>query len=207
MLKKLVLGAGLALAIFAASATGALALDDKKFVSMAVRGNMGEIAIGELAATKGSTDAVRSFGTKLKTDHTAANEKALALASSMHIRTPKRLPKQFQKQVDKLQKLSGPEFDSAFWSYNLRVHRRQVRLFTEQAKSSNAQVAAFATATLPTLQDHLKMAQSMARKDGQNARGRKAGKAPDAATSAVPSAPTAADPNATGDGSSDSDQM
>jgi putative membrane protein len=197
MIRRSVLKAGLALALLVGGATAALAMADKPFVKMAIRANMLEIALGDLAASKGSTDAVRSFGAQLKTDHTAANEKALALAATLRVAPPATVAKSQQKEIDKLNGLSGVDFDNEFLRFTFRFHRRQVQLFTEQTKLSTGDLAAFASATLPTLQSHLKMARSMAPK-GMRKRKEAPAPAPAAAAPAAPTTPPPADETSTG---------
>ena len=55
---------------------------DKSFVKVALEGDNGEVAIGNLAATKASSQAAKDFGKMLATDHGAHKQKVAVLASS-----------------------------------------------------------------------------------------------------------------------------
>eukprot|EP01035_Chromulina_nebulosa_P014559 gene14559-19263_t len=50
----------------------ALAQNDKAFLRDAIKGDNSEIALGKLAADKGASEGVKSFGMTLATDHAKA---------------------------------------------------------------------------------------------------------------------------------------
>ena len=61
----------------------------------------------------------------------------------------------------RLQKLSGAQFDRAYMDDMVADHKEDVAEFEKQAKSgSDAAIKGFASKTLPTLQEHLLLAQS-----------------------------------------------
>jgi putative membrane protein len=61
----------------------------------------------------------------------------------------------------KLEKLSGAQFDRAYMSEMVADHKKDVAEFRKQSTSGkDSDLKAFAAKTLPTLEDHLKMAQS-----------------------------------------------
>ena len=65
-----------------------------------------------------------------------------------------------RKEMDKLQKLVGGDFDRAYMKQMVRDHRKDVMEFRHEAKAKRANDAqAFAQKTLPTLEEHLAMAQ------------------------------------------------
>jgi putative membrane protein len=62
----------------------------------------------------------------------------------------------------RLSKLSGEDFDRAYMAEMLRDHKEDVADFTRESKSAHdPEVKSFATETLPTLQEHLKQAQTV----------------------------------------------
>lgn len=157
------MAAGLALAMACGSFAHAAEKTGDSFLRTAIRGNLAEISMGELAQKNGSTDAVRSYGAKLVADHTAANEKAVSLAKSKNIRAPKKPNKKAVEDHDSMAKLSGTEFDTAFAKHMVKDHRKAIKRFNEQAASGDdAELVAFAKETLPTLEEHLATAKSLA---------------------------------------------
>lgn len=136
---------------------------DQAFVKQAIQGNLAEVQLGQLAQQKATDPQVRQFGQMLATDHEANNEKAEALAKAMNV-TPPSAPNAEQKQMyQRLSGLSGPAFDREFVSHMIADHRKDIALFTKETKSSNAQVAQYAQATLPDLKKHLQAAEVLSK--------------------------------------------
>jgi putative membrane protein len=137
-------------------------MDDKKFVRDAAIAGMTEVKLGQLAADKGSTDAVRQFGQKMADDHSKANTELKQLASQDNIPVPDSLDSKHQSVVDNLSKLSGPAFDKAYIKDQKKDHERAVQEFQNEANNgSNPDVKGFASKTLPTIQEHLSMTKSL----------------------------------------------
>jgi sporulation protein YlmC with PRC-barrel domain len=94
-------------------------------------------------------------------DHTASNTKATSLAQANGI-TPPTEPNAAEKKLrDELAKLSGMEFDREFAKSMVKGHEDAIAKF-EAASKGDDDIAKFAQETLPTLQAHLKTAQSLA---------------------------------------------
>ncbi len=69
-----------------------------------------------------------------------------------------------QKKYDELAKLSGEKFDKQYLGTIIDSHKKSIKLFEKESKSGNdAELKSFATNTLPTLKQHLDMAQSVER--------------------------------------------
>jgi putative membrane protein len=140
----------------------ALARSDRKFIEAAAMGGMAEVELGKLAQQKGSSEQVKQFGTRMVEDHGKANDELKQLAQIKGISVPAAPDKSHAREIDKLNKLSGAEFDRQYMAHMLSDHRKDVSEFkkaSEGAKDSD--VKAFAGKTLPTLQEHLKLAQSL----------------------------------------------
>lgn len=64
--------------------------------------------------------------------------------------------------MQKLQKLSGAEFDREYMKHMVADHEKTVSDFKKQAGSGkDPELKGFAAKTLPTLQEHLDMAQKL----------------------------------------------
>src|SRR3982074_908909 len=72
----------------AAAADTGLTPADRDFINKAAQGGLMEVAAGKLAAQRGLDPAVKSFGQKMVTDHTAANDTLKSLASSKQMNLP-----------------------------------------------------------------------------------------------------------------------
>jgi putative membrane protein len=149
-----------AVLILAGSIATASAKSDTTFLTDAIQINLAEISVGDLAQKNGDSDDVKSFGKMLVDDHTASNTKATSLAQANGV-TPPTEPKAADKQKrDELAKLSGAEFDREFAKAMVKGHEAAIGKF-EAASKGDDDLAKFAQETLPTLQKHLKTAQSL----------------------------------------------
>jgi putative membrane protein len=140
---------------------------DGTFVMKAAKGGMAEVELGKLASEKGTTDQVKQFGQRMVTDHGKANDELKSLAQSKNITLPASLDPKDQALHDRLAKLSGAAFDRAYMQAMVADHRKDVSEFrTESTAGKDPDVKAFASKTLPTLEEHLKMAQDANRAVG-----------------------------------------
>ncbi|WP_370677310.1 DUF4142 domain-containing protein [Pleomorphomonas sp. PLEO] len=142
-------------------ASPAFAKADKAFLRDAIQGDNSEIALGKLAAQKGDSEGVKTFGTTLATDHAMAKEAAATVATSMKVRVTDKIMPEARAELRKLNKLSGPAFDREFARYMVRDHEKDVAEFKEKAAEGKTDVAKLAAKTLPGLEGHLKTAQSL----------------------------------------------
>jgi len=136
---------------------------DNDFVMKAGQAGLAEVALGNDASSMGKSDAVKHFGQRMATDHSGANEKLKAAAASGGFKVPGE-PSAEQKAFEmELKAMQGAAFDKAYASQAVKDHQGAVALFEEEANSGkDANLKAFASATLPTLREHLKMAEDLA---------------------------------------------
>jgi putative membrane protein len=76
-----------------------------------------------------------------------------------------------QREYDKLQHLSGREFDREFLRYMVDDHREDIRDFREQAAAGNHEVSQMAKEQLPTLEKHLQTAERLMQSRDDRRRG------------------------------------
>ena len=145
----------------AAGAKTAVPAADKDFAQKAAVGGMAEVQFGKLAQQKASNDQVKQFGSHMVEDHSKANDELKQIASAKGIALPTDLDAKHKSKMDKMEKLSGAQFDRAYMDDMVADHKEDVAEFKKQASSGkDSDLKAFAAKTLPTLEDHLKMAQS-----------------------------------------------
>jgi len=139
-------------------------ITDTEFAQKAAEANMAEVKLGQLAEQKGTTDTVKDFGKRMVTDHSNAEENLKGEATKDKITLPTALDAKDQAAYDRLSKLSGEAFDRAYARDMVRDHRVDVAEFRHEADDGkDATIKAFASQTLPTLEDHLKLAREMNR--------------------------------------------
>ena len=138
--------------------------DDDKFAAEAASGGRAEVKLGELARQNGTSDKVKDFGQKMVTDHSKAGDDLKQVAQQQGLNLPEEMSKQDQATYDWLSKLEGKQFDEAYARAMLTDHQKDVAAFEKEASSGkNEALKEFASRTLPTLKEHLKLAHEMAR--------------------------------------------
>jgi putative membrane protein len=146
---------------------GQLSSQDQKFIMEAAAGGMEEVELGRLAVQKAASTDVKNFGQRMVDDHGKANAQLKSIAAQKGVTLPAALPADKKRDMDHLSKLSGAEFDKMYMSHMLKDHKKDVSEFEKQAsKGNDSSVKSFAQQTLPTLREHMKMAQSVAGKVG-----------------------------------------
>lgn len=137
-----------------------LASAEKKFMEKTAMHGMAEVEMGKLAQQKGASQQVKDFGARMEKDHGKANEELKSLAASKGVQLPASMDPEHHRKMEKMQKLSGAEFDRAYMKDMVEDHKKDVAEFRKQAKSAKDQdIKGFASKTLPTLEGHLQLAQ------------------------------------------------
>ena len=143
------------------SAESSMPKEARTFVHEAAIGGMTEVKLGNLAQQQASNAQVKQFGARMVKDHSKANDELKQLASRKGIEVPADLDSKHQKDVDQLQKKQGAEFDRAYMDHMVKDHKKDVSDFKKEANSGkDPDIKAFAAKTLPTLEEHLQIAES-----------------------------------------------
>jgi len=140
-------------------ASGSLKMADKNFLTHAAQGGEAEVELGRLAQQKAADAQVKAFGQRMETDHSKATSELRALIAQKGLTVPGGLPPDALALKNRLDKLQGATFDQAYMRAMVDDHVKDVRAFEMTAKSTDPDIKAFAEKTLPTLREHLKMAQ------------------------------------------------
>jgi putative membrane protein len=147
------------------AATGKLSQEDRMFLDKAASGGLAEVEEGRLAEQKASKDAVKDFGRRMVTDHSKANEQLMAVANQLGAKPPTQPDAKDKASADRLKGLNGAAFDRAYMEAQVKDHKETVALFEKEAKSGqDPQLKQFAAQTLPTLKEHMEMAEKIGTK-------------------------------------------
>jgi len=132
---------------------------DEQFVRKAAEGGLAEVNLGNLAAKQASDPAVKKFATHMVKDHTKANRELIQLANSRKLALPRTMDAEHKKTMDRLSGMTGAAFDRAYMEGQVKDHEETVALFEKEAKNGkDDDLRTWASKTLPTLREHLKMA-------------------------------------------------
>lgn len=146
----------------AAHSSSKVSRRDREFMSVATRGNLAEIAAGHLAQKKSDNEQVKSFGERMVSDHSAANDQLTALAQKLDVKLPQKPSRRDENRMKKLEGMSGTKFETAYAHDMIRDHRADIKAFEREAEhGTNPEVKQFAQSTLPTLKEHLSLAERL----------------------------------------------
>ena len=138
---------------------------DQTFVHMASNGGVAEVKLGQLAIERAASPEVKQFGQRMVTDHTKANQELAIIVQAKNMPIAPELDPQHRAMADKLATLQGAAFDQEYLQGQVTDHEQTIALFTTQIKEGqDADLKAFASKTLPTLQEHLHMVQALVAK-------------------------------------------
>jgi putative membrane protein len=132
-----------------------------KFLHEAAAGSLAEVELGKLAQERAANAHVKEFGARMAKDHAKANDELKPIADAKNVALPSAPDKKTQREYDKLAKKSGADFDKAYMKHMLDDHKKDVKEFQKEAqKGKDADLKNFASSTLPTLEEHLRLAQT-----------------------------------------------
>ena len=135
------------------------------FVREAAMSDMFEIQSSQLAEQKSDDAQTKSFAQRMIQDHTKTTNDIKSMASSGKlpgVNLPTDMSSSQKSMLDKLKGLNGKDFTKQYHSDQVSAHKDAVSLFERYGKGGdNAELKDWANKTLPTLQEHLKMAQDL----------------------------------------------
>ena len=140
-------------------------MTDQKFVDMAAQTDMLEAHLGQMAADHADSQDVKDYANMLVSDHTADYQQLTALAAKDSLTLPTALDASHNKLIAPFEQLKGAAFDSRYAHEMVAGHTGAIGVYTkESSDAQNADVKAYASATLPTLQKHLDGAKDLSKK-------------------------------------------
>ncbi|MEG4022550.1 MULTISPECIES: DUF4142 domain-containing protein [unclassified Microcoleus] len=135
---------------------------DRTFVMQAGQLSMLEVQLGRLAVQRGSSAGVKQYGQEMVDEHTRANQELMQLAMQKEVELPAEISSQNKALSDRLSRLSGTSFDTAYKQAMIESHNQAIALFQAQSQQGqDPELKAWATKTLPNLQAHLQMVNQM----------------------------------------------
>ena len=150
----------------AAPATSANWTDENIF-ALLDEANMADSANGSIAATKGTSSAVRDYGKQMMRDHHTLRAQGEALAKKLKI-TPAPpsddpLMPAGQKHMDILNSTAkGKDFDKAYIDGEVDMHKAVLDVATKGAgQTQNAQLKNLIQKAAPAIQAHLDRAEAI----------------------------------------------
>jgi len=124
-----------------------LSANDKTFMKKAAKGGMMEVTMGKMAEQNAQSDDVKSFGKRMVTDHSKANDELKSIAEKKGVKLSSKEPSE---------KWSS---DKAYIDMMVKDHEKDLAEFQDEAKNgSDPDVKKFADDTAKMVQEHLDLA-------------------------------------------------
>ena len=131
---------------------------DLEFARKVAAGGAAEVELTMMAEQKATSPDVKSLASRLHTDHMKANDELKKIATQKGWDLPTTPTAEQKAKKEKLEKLSGAEFDKEFVNTMVANHRANIPNFQREAdKGADPDVKNFASMVLPTLKEHLDM--------------------------------------------------
>jgi putative membrane protein len=164
LLVALVLVVGWSSLPFAQDKAERKTVPDGRFMMDAARDGIFHVEAGKLAAQRASSEGVKKFGQHAVDHHTQINGELAQLASQKGVTLPKKMSKKEQEALDKVAKLSGPDFDKAYLEMEIKDHSKDLSAFQKEAKDGkDPDVKAWAAKTVAAIEEHLEMARGLSK--------------------------------------------
>jgi len=138
-------------------------MSDQDFVRFASASGLAEVNLSNLAAKQASRDEVKQFAQHMVEDHTKSNKELINFANQKQLPVATQMDRMHQDLMTSMGRLSGEQFDREYMAGQVRDHEMVVAAFEAKAKDArDTELKTWVTKTLPTLREHLKMAQRIA---------------------------------------------
>ena len=144
------------------SDSGKVSKGDRSFMIEAANDSLAEIELGKVAQQNAASEDVKKFAQRMVDDHGAASKELEPIAGKLGVTLPTAPQGKHGRMVKDLSKKTGARFDKDYVDEMVKDHKKAVKLFEKQAQKAEAEeLRKFAAKQLPTLQEHLKIAQDL----------------------------------------------
>ena len=146
-----------------AADAGKLSGQDKSFLKDAAEGGNAEVSASQVALEKSTSADVKTFAQMMVDDHGKAGTELKGLADQKGVKVSDTPTITKKTEIKVLSERKGSSFDQHYAdSIGVKAHQDTIKLFQREIdKGSDADVKAWASKTLPTLQHHLEAAQAL----------------------------------------------
>ena len=110
--------------------------NDKKFLAKAAQSDVNEIKLSELAEQKATNPSVKAFAKKMVMEHKMMSSSMKPFADSWGLTAPMDVDQDHKDEWNKLNGLSGKDFDKEYMSAMVSDHGKALDAFTSEAKDT-----------------------------------------------------------------------
>lgn len=137
---------------------------DQAFLTKAMEGGDAEVQLGQLAQQKSQSNDVKQFAQKMVSEHQQMEDKWFKpVAKKLNASEPKGPSKKDKKLIEKLQGMSGPEFDTAYIQAMVKDHKDDLKEFQSEAQTAqDPSVKQIAQQGSTVISQHLQLIEQIA---------------------------------------------
>lgn len=140
----------------------------ENFTDEASAKGLAEIRTAELALKESQSEDVRAFAQKMIDDHTRNRQQLAELAQQHDLELSDEATLMDRAKALILQLRQGENFDKAYANNQVAAHKQTIELYRQYLEEGdNEALKAYAKATLPTLEEHLRHAEALAKTYGE----------------------------------------
>jgi putative membrane protein len=146
-----------------ANQPGQQAYGDQMFVHDTLEGNQAQVEMSRLAEQKSSSDDLKQFGEKMVQIHTELTNQLTPAAKELGMNAPDGPSKKEKKEIERLQALSGPDFDTEYIQAMAKQQQHDLKEFKDEAQSGQtANIQQAAKQDAPVLAEHYQVLEKLA---------------------------------------------
>ncbi|GAB3389323.1 DUF4142 domain-containing protein [Azotobacter armeniacus] len=139
-------------------------MDADDFVDEASAKGVAEIESGKLALEKSTSADIKAFAQQMIEEHTATNRQLAQIATTKNLEVADEAELMSKAKRWILQLRDGESFDEAYANNQVASHENTIELFRDAAqKLEDPELKAFASKTLPKLEQHWEKAKQLAK--------------------------------------------
>ncbi len=135
--------------------TGSTKVSDQAFVTFAAQNDMNEAHLGEIAAERASSQAIKDYAQMLVSDHKKDYQQLSAFGRKAGLEVPTALDASHLKLIAPLEKLKGPAFDRRFIREIVAGHETATAAYDKESRDGkNPELKTYAKDTVLLLEKH-----------------------------------------------------
>jgi putative membrane protein len=141
---------------------------DRDFLKEIAQIRILELKLGEKALQNATNADVKKFAQRMVQQHGQANRELDSLANTRGVQISKDLDTKHKEVLDKLSSMKGADFDREYIRQLVKDHEQDIAELQKASKEvQDAELKAWVTKMLPTLNDHLREARAIQSQIGQ----------------------------------------
>jgi len=138
--------------------------NDASALKQLIQANLTEVAAGKAAQSKAQSPDVKDFAQKMVTDHGKMAEELKSLAKKKDVSAPQDADMKDMAKMKLMERKSGAEFDKEFMEHMVKDHEKDIQDAENiAAKAKDAEFKAAVQKAIPTMRQHLELAQRLSK--------------------------------------------